>query len=240
MITKIVRRLRNREGRQSLVNHLTSFIRGANYRLSKFETSSLQEFWNKAHKIKSHYWLSGTPPEEVFSRFRINENDLRVQGSFLLDVGVGEGLMARHLSKLGINFDALDISIKALQQISRFAKETFTDASQLPSKKYTLVMHHLVAQHMSNIELTTQLRYLVNSLRPSGRISMQIMTPMNSKNWKSNDSMENQKLGLVKRSKSEIIEIIEKCNGKLSIFEKLETFPDIESEWYFVEILPKD
>lgn len=107
--------------------------------------------------------------------------------------------MAQYLTKLGVRHDALDISPTVISNVAKFFDRGFTASSDLPEERYAVVMHHLVAQHMSHDNLQSQLYDLVSSLRQDGFISLQYSATATLA-LAALDDAEHQKMGAVTRN----------------------------------------
>ena len=174
--------------------------------------------WDKAHDAGSHLWLTGSPPDEVFTRLGVQKwlSDANIK---VLDVGVGEGLMAKRLREMDICFDCLDISPIALNKVRNLCRAVFLEAENLPSSEYSLIMHHLVAQHMDDSELRRQIMHLVRSLRPGGAIALQFAAPIGVEERSATEnSMSFEKIvtGGFLRSTGEISEIVRSAGGQVA------------------------
>jgi SAM-dependent methyltransferase len=167
------------------------------------KSSDILAFWETAHKRNAHLWLTGSDPGEVLRRLDVGDlvrNCREDKGTArVLDVGVGEGRMARFLSELGVRHDALDISTAAVENIANFCDQGYVSPADLPSDRYDLIMHHLVAQHMSHESLKTQLDMLIRALRVDGLIAVQYSAAA-SLELAALDDEENQKMGSVIRN----------------------------------------
>jgi len=223
-ISKISRRLLSKYGRKSLLRHLRDAIRPNHSTFIVEEAGSVNEFWELAHRDRSHLWLSGTPPFEVFERLQISER-LKKKNLRILNVGVGEGYCTSALHQLGHCVDALDISFNALTNVEDYTENQFVDASDLSDQKYDLILHHLVAQHMSHSDLSNQLGNLFRSLKSDGLLALQFVS--NSKNGNfvtADDSPSIQMHGGVFRSSQFMTEMITGCGGNVINVYKMESW----------------
>ena len=94
--------------------------------------------------------------------------DIALDNASILDVGVGLGLMVEYLCDLGKRTAALDVSQSALNRAKHWTSNCYRDASDLPTNTFSLIMHHLVAQHMHDDALRLQIVHLIRSLRDGG------------------------------------------------------------------------
>ena len=213
-IDRILRTVRDPYSRESLRSFIKSKLLQRGKPSDANDVSDLKRFWETAHSQQKHLWLTGSPPIEVITRLDVRD-EIDEEGSMILDVGVGLGLMARYLFDSGRKIDALDISSAALDRVKPFVNTTFLDASQLPSQHYSLIMHHLVAQHMSNEDLKSQIRYLVRSLKDGGVVALQFAAPISGNNGSSNDhNLSVQAGGGVVRTSDEMIALVTEAGGK--------------------------
>lgn len=171
--------------------------------LRMLEEPEVAAFWDEAHQRNAHLWLTGSDPSEVLERLGVSSEILQAsthsENAKVLDVGVGEGLMSNFLTRHNLYHDCLDISANALTKVGNTCRNTFLDASDLVSETYDLIMHHLVAQHMSHSNLTDQLRHLVRSLRSDGMLRLQYSTT-SQLILEGDDSENQQKTGAVNRN----------------------------------------
>lgn len=160
-------------------------------------------FWEQAHQKNAHLWLTGSDPSEVLVRLGVNDAILELQNHSgeprVLDVGVGEGLMSNFLSRNSVSHDSLDISSHALSKVGSNCRHTFLSGSDLPDETYDVIMHHLVAQHMSHQNLSYQLTELLRALRPGGTLSLQYSATQDL-TLQDDDSESHQKMGAVTRN----------------------------------------
>jgi 2-polyprenyl-3-methyl-5-hydroxy-6-metoxy-1,4-benzoquinol methylase len=182
------------------------------------EATSLTDFWESAHRSDTHLWISGTPPKEIYDRLNVSkfltENKLSI-----LNVGVGEGYCEVDLTNKGHSVDSLDISQSALIRVQKYVREGFLSADDLPSNRYDLIIHHLVAQHMSCKDLEVQVAQLVRSLSPTGVIAMQFASSQSDHTLTTSNQSESVLMpGGVLRSKTSIQEIAHRSLGMVQAF----------------------
>lgn len=172
-------------------------------------------FWEQAHQKNAHLWLTGSDPSEVLGRLGVNDAILELRNDLgeprVLDVGVGEGLMSKFLSQNSVSHDSLDISSHALNKVGSNCRHTFLSGSDLPDETYDVIMHHLVAQHMSHQDLSDQLTELLRALRPGGTLALQYSATQDL-TLQEDDSESHQKMGAVTRNPNWFSEYIENSN----------------------------
>ena len=194
-------------------------------------SSNVNEFWDLAHRANNRRWLTGSSAaaELGFLKFTTLGN----VGKNILVVGVGQGKTANYLAEQGMNVEVLDITPKAFSGLSKniVGRHLATNYSTLPIKKFDFVLHHLVAQHMSDNDLMKQIEKILVSIRKDGEIRMQIASAINQKENDSSDSLIDQKKGSVLRSPSLFIQ---KLQNEYNVFANIENkieFPDWENGW---------
>lgn len=191
---------------------------------------SVPEFWDDAHRGNLHLWLSGTEPERIWGNLRVQDRVL-AGPQRILNVGVGEGHDTRALAKLGHRVDALDISPTALASVETVTENRFlpSDYDAIPAGEYDLVLHHLVAQHMSNADLERQLTVLVRSLKPEGVIALQFATLLNGSYDAVDDGPEAQKVGGVCRAPEALSLLVDRVGGEILKMELVGEYPEYNS-----------
>jgi len=203
------------------------FLRQRDLRM--LEDGDINGFWDTAHKRNAHLWLTGSDPSEVITRLDV-EGIITSCGTssdaLILDVGLGEGRMAKYLNSLKVPHDGLDISSTAVANVSQFLSRGFTSATDLPEKSYKLVMHHLVAQHMSHAALQLQLRSLVGSLTDDGVIALQY-SATGSLEMAENDDEQHQKMGAVWRNPAWFDDTAEAVDAEIVRDVETDSFGDI-------------
>lgn len=217
-IKKIIQRLLDPFGRKSLLRELRDRLRPSQANRLVDESESLSDFWERAHASNTHLWISGTPPKEIYER--LNIGDLISENKFsILNVGVGEGYCEADLSNKGHSVDALDISQSALKRVQKHVRNGFLSARDLPTNSYDLIVHHLVAQHMSHNDLEEQVTHLIRSLKKNGVIAMQFASSQRDHTLVTSDQVKSVVMsGGVLRSKNSIQEIAIHSSGRIRNF----------------------
>jgi len=179
------------------------------------EVKNLTDFWEAAHSQRKQLWLTGSPPSEVIARLDVMPDIARDNAS-ILDVGVGLGLMVEYLCDLGKRTSVLDVSQSALNRAKHWTSNCYRDASDLPTNSFSLIMHHLVAQHMHDNALRMQIIHLIRSLREGGVIAMQFAAPMSGGGVPTiHQSLELQASGGVTRTPEEMCSLIVDVGGTI-------------------------
>ena len=235
-IGRILKRLRHRYGRKSLFRHLRDAFRPNHSTFIVENAESVAEFWQLAHRDKSHLWLSGTPPWEVFERLKVLEY-LEQRNLRILNVGVGEGYCTSALTQQGHHLDALDISLNALKNVASVTENQFVNASDLSDKKYDLILHHLVAQHMSHNDLSTQLRHLIRSLNNDGLLALQFVSSCeNDQLVTEDDGLSAQMHGGVLRSTQFMSEMTRGCGGNVINVYQMESWQNSDAVFKTIHV----
>ena len=195
----------------------------------------IKTFWENAHRQKKQLWLTGSPPQEVITRLDV-ESEIKGNNFPILDVGVGLGLMARYLFDIGKAVEALDISATALERVKPYVSATFLDASELPNDHFSLIMHHLVAQHMADTSLKTQIQDLRRSLKVGGVIALQFSAPVNHTSDRSSDlGVSDQAGGMVMLTPKEMTALIESAGGNIHSVSPREIWTKYDSQYWVVK-----
>lgn len=196
-------------------------------------SSNITEFWDLSHLANNRRWLTGSSPaaELGFLKFTTLGNE----GKNILVVGIGQGKTANYLAERKMNVEVLDITPKAFSGLNKniVGRHLATNYSTLPQKKFDFVLHHLVAQHMSNNDLMKQIEKMLASIRKDGEIRIQIASAINNKENDLSDSLMDQKKGSVLRSPSVFIKNLQNKHNICAIIKNRIEFPDWENGWYW-------
>jgi cyclopropane fatty-acyl-phospholipid synthase-like methyltransferase len=179
-------------------------------RQSEANAESVADWWNRAHKEASQLWLTGSLPEQVWSRLGV-ESLLR-PGATVLNIGVGLGLDTRALVERGCETHVYDISSSALQRVSDVATGWLAGTA-LPEATFDVALSHLVAQHMSDADLAQQFRYVIAALKPMGVFAIQFAYRADAPEATDGDGPLPQKAGGVLRSPERMRGMIEEAGG---------------------------
>ena len=195
------------------------------------KSTNVEDFWKLAHAKSNIRWLTGSSPtnELGFLQFQIENNF----GKKVLVVGVGTCVTANYLVENGLDIEVLDITNLSFSNLnSKIRNRHLTkDYSTLGENKYDFILHHLVAQHMSNDDIKNQIWKLIKSLKVGGEIRMQIASAIDSTYKNFSNSLEDQKIGKILRDPEEFIGYLQEThNVKCSIENHLK-FPEWDSGW---------
>jgi hypothetical protein len=202
------------------------------------ETKTVQEFWEESHLEQSRRWITGSSPKDELGYLDFSSS--QVANNRILVVGVGTGATANHLSNLGYDVSVLDITELSFTLLSPNIRNRYLVASYeaLPSDYFSLILHHLVAQHMSDKDLRLQIEILFDSLCNGGLLKLQFASSLIGDRNDTTTSEIDQKLGRVLRT-VERIESMVPLNAKptATVSKKLD-FPDWEEGWcwYLLQI----
>ena len=213
-IKRIANFLSDPYGRAALFNQFKSIVLRRGRPSEAHRASSLPDFWEQAHVEKKSLWLTGSRPREVIQRLEVAK-EVASPEARILDVGVGLGYMAQYLFKKGKASWALDISQSALDRARPFVEDVFISPDSLPDGKFSLVMHHLVAQHMNDGDLSHQIRQLIRSLSEDGLISMQFASLLNGADGPSVQTVALQAGGGAVRSPSQMEALVTASGGRV-------------------------
>lgn len=218
---RIASRLLDKYGRKSILREFRERFRPSLSNSLIDSAHDLKQFWESAHVSGAHLWISGTPPKEIYERLNI-EKLISVKGLSILNVGVGEGYCEMDLVERGQLVDSLDVCDSAISKVKGYIRQGFLDAQDLPSRSYDLVIHHLVAQHMTHEDLREQLRQLLRALKSDGLLAMQFASSQSVAGLVVSDREEHVVMsGGVLRSKDFMKDLIESCSGSvMELFDK--------------------
>jgi SAM-dependent methyltransferase len=134
---------------------------------------NVKDFWEDAHQKGAQEWLSGTHLNEL--RINLNLDGLLKPNLNVLNIGVGMGVCTKELVDFGCVVDVLDISDKAIEKVKDITNKQYLASFEhaLPRNRYDLVISYLVAQHMNDVNLNRQMKYVIRSLKPSGVFALQ-------------------------------------------------------------------
>lgn len=235
-LRRIISRLMDPFGRKSFLREIRDRFRPEHAKKLVLSADGSEQFWNEAHTSGVHLWISGTPPKEIYGRLHVRQL-LSGNGLSILNVGVGEGYCEVDLHRKGHFVDALDISEVAIKKVEKFVGSGFLSAHDLPESKYDLIIHHLVAQHMTHKELEEQLFQMIRSLKPLGLLAMQFASSQITPEFNASDDDKTLVMsGGVLRSKRLIREIVENSFGLIKNFYEKENWSNSDCQYITVHI----
>jgi 2-polyprenyl-3-methyl-5-hydroxy-6-metoxy-1,4-benzoquinol methylase len=206
----------------------------------------LKEYWDNCHKsyMKKPESILGDDLGWFVSDYSgpvlwemLNISHLIIAGKNLLEIGVGRGSNIKKLHDLGLLVYALDISPTALNEVKSLVQQDWLvdDISSLPKEKFDIICSNLVAQHMTGVDLLSQIKNVLPSLKKNGIFAMQFADRMNDTNY--TETLENQMTGGVCRSVKCVTEIVELAGGKVTWEKRVADFPQYGSCWRVVHIV---
>lgn len=226
-ILRALRYLGDPFGRAKLAHFLRSLIFRKGRDEEVLSVKDLDGFWEDAHAERKSLWLTGSHPKEVIDRLDILI-EIADNPHPILDVGVGLGFMVQFLSERGKSVSALDISRTGLDRVRNLVTATYRDSSDLPDETFGLIMHHLVAQHMSDKDLLPQMRHLIRSLSENRLVAMQFASPPKGGSSAAVQTIERQAGGGVTRSPDEMRELVLEAGGEVLEVLPREVFPNTQ------------
>jgi len=131
-----------------------------------------KQLWEKYHSENSIMNLGNYDLFSIRDYMEISE--LLTTGKTVLYVGVGTGTALKQLHELGCIIHSLDIAENArskAEPYSRFWLES--EFENMPDDSFDVIIHHLVAQHLSNHQLERHVSNAIRCLKPTGILAMQ-------------------------------------------------------------------
>ena len=184
--------------------------------LSDQSQESVGEWWERHHSDCHSWWLTGTPPMQVWTDLAILDR-LR-PGRTVLNIGVGLGYEANDLHKRGCIVHCLDIAQAALDRVRPVAATWRADRlADLPADTFDLAESHLVAQHMADADLAAQLNAVLRSLKPTGLFALQFAYQTNNPDFRHEPRTLSEKAGGVLHSPRLIWLMIERAGGMVTL-----------------------
>lgn len=203
-------------------------------------SKSVEEFWESSHEIDSELWLTGTDPNWLFNYYDLNST--LKDGSRklnILNVGVGRGDCTKALVSTGHFVSVLDISSVAIEKVADIVKQTYlaTNLKSLPSAEFDVIIHHLVAQHMSLVDLELQVDTLISSLAKNGILCMQIASYQKNERNDVGDGKVECMMGAVGRSEESIRSLFDRPTLKILEITQTNVYKEYGSSWYRIRAL---
>jgi tetratricopeptide (TPR) repeat protein len=196
----------------------------------------IKDWWEINHKEDELFFLTGTPGKQAWKNLDIIEHITAKKK--ILNIGIGLGYCTKDLHNIGAEVHALDISLTALKRVEKYIKKGWTpdELPYLPVNYYDLAISHLVAQHMSDVDLLSQIKYVVNSLKKDGFFAIQIAFPLQEE-YQFREDFETQKWGGVLRSIVHINELVKNAGAQIVWINKIGEFHDFGIGWYGIHIV---
>lgn len=189
-------------------------------RLSAERNESLRAWWDGKHQLNHSWWLSGSPPQGIWDLLGIDH--LLVPGAEVLEIGVGMGNGPKALLDRGCHVSVLDISSVAIAKVAEFAQgyladdlSALTSPPALPLNCFDVALSHLVAQHMTDEDLTAQIHAVVRALKPTGLFALHFPSYVNPAQ-PFDETLRMAKGGGVCRSPERMEELAQAAGAKVS------------------------
>lgn len=203
-------------------------------------SESVEEFWESSHEIDSELWLTGTDPNWLFNYYDLNSTLKDVSRRLkILNVGVGRGDCTKALVGTGHFVSVLDISNVAIEKVANIVQQTYlaSDLKSLPSGEFDVIIHHLVAQHMSIVDLELQVEGLISSLAKNGLLCMQIASYQKNERNDANDGKTECMMGAVGRSEKSIRSLFDRPTLRILEITQTNVYEEYGSSWYRIRAL---
>ncbi|MGE3681521.1 MAG: class I SAM-dependent methyltransferase [Bdellovibrionales bacterium] len=203
---------------------------------------SIRQWWDQAHSVDHPNWLTGSSGKEVWRRLAVLH---RIRpGTQVLNIGVGLGHCTHGLKERGCSVSALDISPVALSRVKSLVENSWLPEQlpHLPADQFDVAISHLVAQHMTDENLTDQLRHVIRALKPDGVLAIQIAYRMNRRPNPTDQAtlLELEKGGGICRHLYEIMNVCSRAGGAVTWAKRVKLFKDFGSGWYGLHIRKVD
>jgi SAM-dependent methyltransferase len=169
----------------------------------------LQDYWEENHNNKNKRFLTGSRPQAVWKYLGVDPK----KGDSILNIGLGLGYETVEAFNLGLNVYGLDISEKAIENVSKYLVQGWTNSESLPSCEFDYAVSNLVAQHMNQPDLIDQLRNVIRSLKKDGVLAIQYASPIKREIYR--EDLEAQRLGIVRRTPEHFKHIVWMAGGEI-------------------------
>ncbi len=143
------------------------------------ESRAIKDWWEAQHRNKELLHLSGYRSRQIWGGLQIKD---KVKPNItVLNIGIGLGHDTRDLARHGRTVHVLDISSLAIDSVRQVVSKGWlaSEIDQLPPSTYDLAISHLVAQHMTNDDLTNQMTQVIRGLKPEGIFAIQFAYALN-------------------------------------------------------------
>ena len=203
-------------------------------------SNSLLDFWSLSHTTRNSRWLTGSSSKSELDFLKFIPNTEKYDK--ILVVGVGKGFTSNYIAKLGFEVQVLDITKSAFKHLDKriLKKHLATNYQTLSGEKFDIVLHHLVAQHMSEPDLIEQLGVLLKCLKPNGEIRMQIASAIDPLNNSVNYSFEDQKAGSILRDPGKLVNDLFVLFNTETVIDNVLDFPNWENGWRWFLLVIKN
>lgn len=180
------------------------------------------DYWQEQHNTQNRRFLTGTTLNRVMSLHNLSEQ--LSEPRWILNIGVGEGHCSKALQQAGHIVAALDVSAVALVNVAKFTVALYDDPVGLPDSEYDVAICHLVVQHMTDVDVIVMIRNALRSLKQGGILSVQYASPPEGKDHVYSESLQDQKLGIVQRTREHFHRLVEVSGGVIEMEMPTKTF----------------
>ncbi len=125
----------------------------------------LKEFWELSHLRQDRRFIGGNG-NHIITWLHIN--DIFPKAKTILNIGVGNGDFERICCQAGKVVDSLDIVPEARECIKRVVRHFYLTAKEIEPNIYDLITESYVAQHITDRELESHIKYSIAGLKPNG------------------------------------------------------------------------
>ena len=193
----------------------------------------MKDFWEQIHEQSNKRFLTGSSGVEILNNLHVNLTPT----SRVLNIGVGTGDCTKYYLSITPFVDVLDISLAALIKVHELARDNFLEEEieEIPKSEYDFVLSHLVTQHMTDLALNRQLKYVILSLKEKGVFAMQFAF---DKGEPMPDSEEERcQQGLMVRTMKEMETLVKNNGGKVVFSKEIPISSQWKLGWYCIHIM---
>jgi SAM-dependent methyltransferase len=110
-----------------------------------------KSFWETKHDSNDIWWISGTRFKVMLGQHNLSTDDFK--NKKILEIGVGTGSMSAELPEYSSEIYCCDISQVALDNVKKYATQTFLTENLKNIPPVDMAFSHLVFQHCTNEEI---------------------------------------------------------------------------------------
>jgi len=193
-----------------------------------------KQLWEKYHSENSIINLSNY---DLFCiRDYMEFSDLLTTNTNVLYVGVGTGSALEQLHELGCVVHSLDIAENARPKAELYSQFWLeSDFENIPDEFFDIVIHHLVAQHLSNRQLERHFNNAIRCLKPTGILAMQYAYSLDGREL---DVCDCQMTYSSTRNKATIKKMVSQNGGTISLHKDVEEYPEYKMGWRIIHAKP--
>lgn len=166
--------------------------------------------------------------------------DLLTANKKVLYIGVGAGSPIKDLFERGMVITALDISTIAEETVKGYITDFFLSSKRLPKNEYDLVVSYLVAQHMTDADLSEQIKNVLVSMTAESVFAMQFFMLEEGQTSLlpelKNDDLIAERSGHVGRTLKGMQKLIEDAGGRIIKWGQTISFNELpgQPKWQIV------